>query len=142
VSNCIFCDIAAGKSDASFVYRDDVCCAFMDIMPVNPGHVLVIPNEHAAHLAELDPETGGRIFMVGQRIAEALRRSGIRCEAVNLFLADGEVAGQEVFHVHLHVIPRFAGDGFGLRFGPDYGKRPPRLDLAAVAEKIRNDLGE
>jgi len=141
-SLCIFCDILAGRAPASFVYQDDICCAFMDIQPVNPGHVLVVPNVHAADLARLPPEIGAQLFRVGQRLAVALRQSGVRCQAINLFLADGEAAGQEVFHVHLHVIPRFVGDGFGLRFGPHYGRYPSRADLDALAGQIRRAPAE
>ncbi len=112
----------------------------MDIQPVNPGHVLVVPNRHATFLADLDEDTAAHMFRVGQRLAAALRRSGVRCEAVNLFLADGEAAGQEVWHVHLHVIPRYRGDGFGLRFGPGYGARPPRPELDEVARWIGDAL--
>jgi diadenosine tetraphosphate (Ap4A) HIT family hydrolase len=126
------------------VYRDDTCCAFMDIQPVNPGHVLVVPLEHSARLSELNPETGGHLFAVGQRLAGALYSAtaaggggGLRCQGVNFFVADGSIAGQEVFHVHLHVIPRYAGDWFGLRFGPGYGKRPQRSELDRVAGEIR-----
>ncbi len=140
MGDCIFCDILANKLPASIVYRDDLCCAFMDIQPVNPGHVLVVPIVHATYLADLPAETGAQLFRVAQRIAEALRRSGLRCEGVNLFLADGTVAGQEVFHVHLHVFPRYRGDGFGFRFGPAYGNRPPRTKLDALAETIRKTL--
>ena len=137
---CVFCDILAGKRPSSIVFQDDVCCAFMDIQPVNSGHVLVVPIAHAASLAELDGASGARMFRVAQRIAGALRDSGLRCEGVNLFLADGEAAGQEVFHVHLHVIPRYVGDGFGIRFGPRYGIRPPRKELDAIAGKIQGAL--
>jgi histidine triad (HIT) family protein len=140
MNDCIFCAILAGDQPASVVYQDDLCTAFMDARPVNPGHTLVVPNAHAASLAELDPETGGRMFRVAQRIAAALRRSTVRCEGVNLFLADGEVAMQSVFHVHLHVLPRYAGDGFGFRFGPSYFERPERAALDRVAEEIREAL--
>jgi histidine triad (HIT) family protein len=112
----------------------------MDIQPVNPGHLLVVPTYHAAYLAELDGVTAGRMMQVAQRLAGALRASGLRCEGVNLFLADGEAAMQEVFHVHLHVFPRFRGDGFGLRFGPEYTKRPPRAALERAAAQIREAL--
>jgi histidine triad (HIT) family protein len=122
---------------ASIVYRDDVCSALLDIQPVNPGHILVIPNRHAAYLADIDGETAAHLMRVAHRMAAALRQSGVRCEGVNLFLADGEAARQEVFHVHLHVFPRFRGDGFGLTFGPDYANRPPRSALDAMAEQIR-----
>jgi len=142
LDDCVFCRIVNGIEPASIVYSDDEVLAFMDTTPVNPGHLLVIPKAHAAQLSELDPETGGHMFKVAMRIAEALRRSGIRCEGVNLFLADGEAAFQDVFHVHLHVIPRFGGDGFGLRFGPNYGSRPDREELDEIAEKIRSAMSK
>jgi histidine triad (HIT) family protein len=112
----------------------------MDIRPVNTGHLLVVPRDHATYLADLDPEVGGHLFRVGMRLAAALRRSGLHCEGVNLHLADGQVAGQEVWHVHLHVLPRFEGDGFGFRFGPDYGRLPERGSLDDTAASIRRAL--
>lgn len=138
---CIFCEIAAGRAPASIVYRDEVVCAFMDIRPINPGHLLVIPLLHAAGLADLDPDAGGQLFRVGQRLAAALRASGVRCEGIDLFLADGEAAGQEVFHVHLHVVPRFTGDGFGLRYAPGFGALAGRAELDPVAAAVRAALG-
>ena len=116
---------------------DDSTMSFMDIRPINEGHVLVIPKRHAACLAELPSDLGGRVFQRAMAVAAGLRRSGIRCEAVNLHLADGEAAGQEIDHVHIHVIPRYEGDGFGFRVGPGYGRIPDRVELDAAAEKIQ-----
>jgi len=141
MAGCIFCRILSGEMPGTLVYRDEHCAAFMDIQPVNPGHVLVIPTRHAAQLADLDPESSVRLFPVAQRVAAALRASGLRCEGVNIFLADGAAAMQEVFHVHLHVFPRYRGDGFGLRFGPHYQEPPPRAELEEVATRIRAALG-
>jgi histidine triad (HIT) family protein len=139
-SSCVFCEILQGDAPASVVYEDERVMAFMDIQPVNPGHLLVVPRIHARDLASVEPEAGGWLFRVAMRLAEALRRSGLRCEGVNLFLADGAAAGQEVFHVHLHVIPRFLGDGFGFRFGPDYDQPPSRAQLAQVAAAVSRAL--
>lgn len=141
MAECVFCDILAGTKPASVVYRDQQCVAFMDVRPVNPGHVLVIPVQHAPGLAELDPEAGAQMMRVAQRIARALRSSNLRCEGVNLHLADGAAAGQEVFHVHLHVVPRFRSDGFGLRFGPNYGQLAARSELDRVAASLRTLVG-
>jgi histidine triad (HIT) family protein len=138
---CIFCDIVAGRAPASIVYRDERVCAFMDIQPVNPGHLLVIPVTHAPGLAALEPDVGAQIFRVGQRLAKAIRGSGARCEGINFFLADGEAAGQEVFHVHLHVFPRYAGDGFGLRYAPGYDVLPDRSAVETMANAVRGALG-
>jgi len=136
MSDCIFCRILSGELPATFLFRDEQCAALMDIQPVNPGHVLVIPVRHAPYLADLDAPTAGRLMQEAQRIAAAIRASGVRCEGVNFFLADGEAAMQEVFHVHLHVFPRFVGDGFGLNFGPHYKELPPRRALEEVAAGI------
>ena len=138
--SCVFCDIASGRAPASIVYSDDEVLAFMDIQPINPGHLLVVPQSHAAYLADLDEGTGGRIFQVGMKLAQAVRQAEIRCEGVDLFLADGEAAGQEVFHVHLHVIPRFRGDGFGFRFPPGYDQLPERETMDNIAGGIRRAL--
>lgn len=112
----------------------------MDIRPVNPGHVLLVPNDHAAFLAELPGDAGAQLFRTGQKITAALYESDLRCEGINSFLADGEAAGQEVFHVHLHVLRRFGGDGFGLSFGPHYGEEPGREELDGTAQKVRGAL--
>ena len=137
---CIFCKILAGEIPSSKVFEDDEVIAFLDIRPINPGHTLVIPKPHAANLAELDPKIGGRLFQVGMKIAAALRSSDIRCEGVNFWLADGKAAFQDVFHVHLHVIPRFKGDGFRIMAGPDYGTRPSRDELDENAASISRAL--
>jgi histidine triad (HIT) family protein len=138
--SCIFCKIVAGELPSSTIYEDEQILAFLDIKPINPGHTLVIPKEHAPNLAALNSGIGGRMFKVGMKISAALRRSGLRCEGVNLWLADGKVAGQEVLHVHLHVIPRFTGDGFRIQVGPEYGRTPPRRELADNALSISQAL--
>jgi histidine triad (HIT) family protein len=140
MTDCIFCAIVTGTAPASVVLQDDRCTAFLDIQPVNAGHLLIVSNDHASYLADLDQETGAQMFRVAQRLAAAVRRSGLQCEGVNLFLADGEAAMQEVFHVHLHVFPRYAGDGFGLTFGPHYMTKPDRATLDGVAQQIRAAL--
>jgi cytochrome bd ubiquinol oxidase subunit II len=134
---CIFCAIDAGAAPASIVHDDEATLAFLDINPVTPGHLLVIPKRHATFLADLDPADGGRLFVVGMRLAAALRSSGLRCEGVNFFLADGEAAGQEVFHVHFHVFPRFADDGVRIDFD---SAKPSRADLDSIAGRIRAAL--
>ncbi|WP_433523375.1 HIT family protein [Nocardia pseudovaccinii] len=133
----IFADIVAGRAEASRVYEDDDVVAFMDIRPMTPGHLLVVPKVAARSLAELDPAVGGKLFQVAQKLAGALRDSEVGCDGVNFFMADGVTAGQEVFHVHLHVIPRTPGDGFGLRGRPT---RPHRADLDYLASSIRGAL--
>lgn len=136
IPRCLFCRLTRGEGELSVVHEDERVVVFMDIQPVVRGHLLVVPRAHASSLAELDPEDGAELFRAAQRAAAALRNSPLRCEGVNLFLADGEAAGQDVFHVHLHVIPRHAGDGFGLRLPDDYSIRP-RAELDETAAALR-----
>ena len=135
--NCIFCAIVAGESPASFVHRDDLVSAFMDIQPVTPGHVLVVPNEHHAEVRSLPDPLANRLFGVARRLARALARSGLRADGTNLFAADGSSAGQEVFHAHLHVIPRYADDGFVIDASAYRASPPGRNQLDESAARIR-----
>jgi histidine triad (HIT) family protein len=137
--SCIFCDISAGDAEASFVYEDERTIAFLDIAPLNAGHTLVVPRTHAASLEEIEPDDAQRIVRVAQRVAIALRRTGFRVEGVNLWLADGAAAGQDVFHAHMHVVPRFDGDGFVVSLPPDR-HRPDREELNANAAQLRSAL--
>jgi len=113
---------------------------FMDIHPVNPGHLLVIPNEHASSIDDVPEDACARMFIVGRRMVRALRQSGLRCEGVNLLLADGAAAGQDVFHSHLHVIPRFQGNPGSVRMHADLSAATSRQELDAYAEAIRSSL--
>ena len=136
-NSCVFCEIISGNLPSSKVYEDDACIAFMDIQPVNPGHVLIVPKNHATDLSDLPSSIGMHIFQIAQQVALKLPDSNLRCEGVNLFLAHGEAAGQEIFHVHLHVIPRYKGDGFGFKFGPNYRNPPKREELDTIAAQIK-----
>jgi histidine triad (HIT) family protein len=140
IGDCVICSLLSGELEVSLVHRDEVCAAFMDIQPINPGHMLVVPVRHSARLAELHRDEAAQIFCTAQLLAEALRKSPVKCEGVNLFLADGEAAGQEVFHTHLHVVPRYEGDGFGFKFPPGYNNTPNRRELDSLAGKIRTLL--
>jgi len=120
--NCLFCKIAAGEIPSTKVHEDDEFVAIVDLRPVTTGHLLVLPRAHHADLASLPASAGARMFTIAQELAAALRRTDLQCEAINLFLADGKAAGQEIPHVHLHVIPRFAGDGLVL--DADWRVRP------------------
>ena len=140
MSDCVLCQLLAGELPVTFVYRDEECAALMDIQPVNHGHVLVIPTKHVPYLADLDSETAGHLMQHAQRIAAAIRKTDVQCEGIDLFLADGEAAGQEVFHVHLHVFPRYKNDGFGFKFRPGYTDRPPRAELDRIGAQIVDAL--
>ncbi|MFF4776952.1 HIT family protein [Microtetraspora fusca] len=136
-AGCVFCAILRGEAEASIPYADDRVMVIMDIEPITPGHLLVIPRVHAAGLEDLDEETSAHVWRIGHRMGRALRRSALRCEGMNIFLADGEAAFQEVFHFHLHVFPRFEGDGF--RIAADWDTRDRSL-LDRDAEAVRSGL--
>lgn len=137
---CIFCEIVSGQSEVSIVFRDEQVTVFMDIHPVNPGHLLVVPNRHASGIEDVPEAVCARMFIVGRRMARALKRSGLRCEGVNLYLADGAAAGQDVFHSHLHVIPRFPGNPGSLHLKADFSAAASRDELDVQAEAIRSSL--
>lgn len=137
MDGCVFCGIVAGEVESSVVASDDRVVAFMDILPVAAGHTLVIPRAHAVGLDDLAPEDAAAMMTMAQRIAHAQRVEGL-AEGVNLFLADGEVAGQEVFHAHLHVLARTVGDG--MRLAIDYPPTPARSELDRLASQLAGAL--
>ena len=111
MKNCIFCKIIAGELPSTKLYEDDLVYAFLDISPINPGHLLVIPKEHHVSSSSIPEETAGRMFHIGSRFGVAFKRA-LESDGFNLHLADGACAGQVVMHAHLHVIPRDVEDGF------------------------------
>ncbi len=137
---CIFCRIVEGREKTSFVAQGSDAVAFLDLHPINEGHTLVVPRKHAASIGEVDEIAAVGMWSLARRVAAGLRASGLRCEAINFFVADGAAAGQEVFHSHLHVIPRWQGDGFGIKFPPHYGAAADRKTLDDIAARLRKRL--
>ncbi|MGH7763257.1 MAG: HIT family protein [Candidatus Dormibacteraceae bacterium] len=133
---CVFCAIIRGESPASFTYQDDNLVAFMDVQPITHGHMLVVPREHAVLMADLNDSVAMRSFRVARKMA-SIARAILGAGGVNLFVADGEVAFQDVPHFHVHVIPRYPNDGFGLTFPPSYDKPPSRAELETIAAAFR-----
>ena len=138
--DCVFCKIVDAQLPAHKVYENHEILAFLDIRPINPGHTLVIPKNHVASLETLDSALAGRLFQMAGQIAAALRKSGLRCEGINVWLADGKAAFQEIPHIHIHVIPRYAGDGLRIEAREDYGETPPTDELKKQAAQIRKAL--
>ena len=134
--DCIFCAIVRGEAPASLTHEDDSVIAFMDIQPITHGHMLVVPREHAALMQDVNETAAMRAFRVARRLA-ALARHTLGASGANLLVMDGEVAFQDVPHFHIHVIPRYPGDGFGLTFPPTYERPPGRAELETVAAAIR-----
>jgi histidine triad (HIT) family protein len=138
--NCVFCKILKDQLEASFVYRGESVTAFMDLGAINPGHVLVIPNEHSERFVDIDAEVSGEMFKVAQKVLIAIQNSDIACEGANIFLSDGEVAGQEVPHSHLHIAPRFKGDAHRMGFSHFDGSLSERTKLDEAAKEISKNL--
>ena len=136
-AQCIFCAIVRGDAPATFLHRDELVVAFMDIRPVQPGHLLVVPRAHATLIHELDAGGLVRLWSVATDLNRALRASSLPVEAVSVYVADGDAAGQEVAHVHIHLIPRRDDDAFGFRFPAGYGTLPGRAALETIADRIR-----
>jgi diadenosine tetraphosphate (Ap4A) HIT family hydrolase len=132
---CAFCKIIRGEAEGSWVHADEWVVAFMDIQPITQGHMLVVPREHYVLMKDVPEQTLLRSFHVARNLA-ATSEHVLAAGGVNLFVADGEVAFQDVPHFHVHVIPRYAKDGFGLTFPESYESPPPRGQLHAIAAAL------
>jgi histidine triad (HIT) family protein len=134
---CIFCKIVKGEIPASIVFEDELCLAFMDIYPVSRGHCLLIPKQHFTNLFDVDLEV---VSILARRLTELARKvnSVIKPDGILTAAANGPGAGQDVMHLHFHVIPRNHGDEFGFRFPEDYrAEMAPRDELEELAKSIR-----
>jgi diadenosine tetraphosphate (Ap4A) HIT family hydrolase len=134
---CPFCRIVSGKVSAEVLYETDIIVAFLDNRPVTPGHSLVVPRQHVQNLERLEPHVACQLFIVGRYVLRGLKSSGLRCEGVTVALADGEAAGQTVDHVHLHVVPRYTGDGYRVE-SLELQLSPEEMYLSA--ERLRSSL--
>lgn len=133
--NCIFCKILAGEIPSTAVYEDDDFKAILDVNPAARGHVIILPKNHAANIYELPDEDASKIMMVAKKIATAIEKAYL-CDGVNILQNNGEAAGQTVFHLHVHVIPRFKGDTVNI--GWKQGDMPEDLD--AICKEIQAQL--
>ncbi len=136
MDSCIFCAIAAHQQPAEIVYEDERTMAFLDINPANPGHTLVIPKRHAANLFEIDEEDAAAVMRTAVQVARAIR-AALAPDGLNLVQSNGRAGGQEIFHLHVHVIPRWVGDGLRLARPPVVRRERP---LSEVAAEIRRAL--
>jgi len=139
VKHCIFCDLINGAGEVSICYEDSSAIAFMDIQPVNLGHVLVVPREHFESLSDIPPELAMHLFEVALRLSPVVRRLH-GAEDMNLVVNSGAAAGQNVFHYHVHLIPRRADDGFDIPLPFEGSTMPDRTLLDAMAVRIIAEL--
>jgi histidine triad (HIT) family protein len=137
MSDCVFCKIRDGQIPSTRVYEDDRTLCFMDINPLNAGHCLVVTRAHAATLYEAAPEDLQAAIVTAQRVAQAIREA-LAPEGLNVLQANGPAAFQSVPHLHLHLVPRWTGDGKGFDWPLVPGDRQA---ITAAADKIRGALG-
>ncbi|MBK8250530.1 MAG: HIT family protein [Gemmatimonadetes bacterium] len=133
--HCIFCEIVHGAGEASICYEDGDAIALMDIQPVNAGHVLVVPKAHFDSMDDVPEELALHLFSVALRLSPVVRRLA-GASAVNVVVSSGREAGQDVFHHHVHLIPRVAGDGFDVPLPFPGSGMPDRTTLDAMAARI------
>lgn len=133
--NCIFCKIANGQIPTNSIYEDNDFKVIMDLSPASRGHAIILPKNHAANLFELPEEDCSKIMGVAKKCATAMKRA-LGCAGLNVLQNNGEVAGQTIFHLHVHLVPRYEEDTVTIEFNPD--KNPE--DPAAVAKEIRREL--
>jgi histidine triad (HIT) family protein len=134
---CIFCEIVEGRAPAHVVFEDEQTLAFMDINPANPGHTLVIPKGHVSDIYGLDQETASAVMRTAVRVAKAIKEA-LRPDGINLLQSNERAAGQAVPHFHMHVIPRWYGDG--LRLSRPFIARKT-IPIKEAAAKIRTHIG-
>ncbi|NCN52588.1 HIT family protein [Candidatus Parcubacteria bacterium] len=136
MTDCIFCKIVAKEIPASIAYEDDVVLAFLDITPTNKGHVLIVPKEHARNVFDTPKETLEKMVIVAQNIARGMQ-DALGAEGATLVMNNEPAGGQEVFHTHLHVIPRFTNDGI---FQKAKRSEYANGEMDETAEKIKAAL--
>ena len=132
----LFKKIIAGEIPCEKVYEDDVAFAFLDINPVNPGHTLVIPKKWSNGFLDADKDTICALIPAIQKVAKAIKEA-TGCDGINIMQNEGEAAGQKVFHLHFHVIPRYANDGYEHWHGKPY---PDEEQVKNMGASIRAKL--
>jgi len=140
MTQCVFCSIVRGQSKAVKVYEDQNTLAIMDIRPITKGHILVFPKKHAELLKDLDTHNTGEMMVIGRMMGKALMNSKFDVKGINYLLSDGAAAGQDVFHVHLHVIPRYKNDGFHFNMPEGYEDEKSMDEIESAAVKVRAGL--
>lgn len=137
-SNCIFCKIANGEIPSKTLYEDDSFRVILDISPASKGHAIILPKNHAANLYELPEEDAAKIMVVAKKVATVLKDT-LQCDGLNVLQNNGEAAGQTVFHLHVHLIPRYENDNIKIEW--EAGAEGNTL-ADEVVEKIQNAINE
>lgn len=133
---CIFCKIIGKEIPSTTLYEDDDFCIIMDISPASKGHAILLVKKHVPNIFELDDELASKAFVVVSKVAKAMKEE-LKCDGLNILQNNGEAAGQTVFHLHIHLIPRYKDDQVNITWKPGiYGEG----EAAALADAIRKRL--
>jgi histidine triad (HIT) family protein len=135
---CVFCAIIEGRAPAEVVFENEETLAFMDINPANPGHTLVIPKRHVRNVYELDEETAAAVMKVTVGVARAIKRA-LQPDGMNLVQSNERAGGQEIFHFHIHIVPRWYGDGLRLARPPEVRRT---MAIKEAAARIRREMAK
>ena len=132
--DCIFCRLANGDIPTNALYEDDIVKAIFDLSPASMGHIIILPKEHFDNLYSIDEETAAHVFKVATRLAKAIKEA-LNCDGMNILQNNGEIAGQTVFHFHMHIIPRYLGDN--VKFSWNQGEISED-EIKDLKKKIQN----
>ena len=116
-ANCIFCKIIGGEIPSNTIYEDDEFKVILDASPASKGHALILPKEHYADIYEIDEKTAGHAMQLAKKLAKHMT-DVLKCDGFNIVQNNHEIAGQTVFHFHMHLIPRYKGDQVGITWHP------------------------
>ena len=128
--DCIFCKIAGGDIPSSTVYEDEQFRVILDLSPATKGHALILPKQHYANIFEIDEHVLKDLIVLAKKVATAMKET-LNCDGVNIVQNNGEVAGQTVFHFHMHIIPRYKDDGQVIGWNPQESDPEVQAQLAA-----------
>ena len=138
MADCVFCKIVAGEIPCTKVFEDGLCLAFMDVGPISPGHTLLVPKTHYETIHQMPADEAAHLAQHIPLLAAAVQKA-VRAEGINVLQNNGACSGQEVFHVHVHLIPRWPQDGLGFRWPAKQADPEVLKQLAdAIAKHLRS----
>lgn len=129
--DCIFCKIANGEIPSATLYEDGDFRVILDVNPASKGHALILPKKHAVNLYELPDEAASKVLVLAKNIASKMAES-LNCDGLNLVQNNGEIAGQTVFHFHMHLIPRYKGDSVKVGWKPGKLTEETKEELLSI----------
>lgn len=132
--DCIFCKIANGMIPSATIYENSDFKVILDVSPASKGHTLILPKEHFDNIFDMDADTAGKLFSLAAAVARALKQA-TNCDGMNIVQNNGEIAGQTVFHFHMHLIPRYEGDSVQVTWKPGESTEEELNNIAAAVKR-------